>query len=195
VEGIEVLCWGDWGTLITYIFVYEPVWSVIATDGVEAFAEPFTSVLAEGPDGATIWQGREFGPPQPAPYILSPDRQQHWDVPGLSSGESLSAASWSPHGDLLALSLEPGTSYSLDKPHSMVRIVDTATGSIITEWAVDNLYLFATAWSSDGRFFVHQVLAGDEPSATLGFYDTVSDTKVMVPLTEIIDEIRTQSDR
>ena len=73
--------------------------------------------------------------------------------------------------------------------------MDTATGSIIAEWADDAPYVFATAWSSDGRFFVHQVLAGDEPSATLGFYDTVSDTKVMVPLTEIIDEIRTQSDR
>ena len=83
--------------------------------------------------------------------------------------------------------------------------MDTATGSIIAEWADDAPYVFATAWSSDGRFLVYEVLTGDkfiyefltgdEPSATLGFYDTVSDTKVMVPLNEIIDEIRTQSDR
>jgi hypothetical protein len=38
-------------------------------------------------------------------------------------------------------------------------------------------------------------LTGDESSATLGFYDTVSDATVMVPLTEIVDEIRRQSNR
>lgn len=154
---------------------------LIDADGTEILIGFDSSVLAESPDGATLWIEHDPEEPGATWFLLSQDGQQRIPVPGLAANEGLFDASWSPDGNHMALSVAAG----LDNPVSVIRVVDSVTGAVLAERGVPGYEIIAMAWSSDGRFLVYEAW-----NSALEFYDTATDTTIRVPLSEIVDEIR-----
>ena len=169
------------------------------TDGVAARVfngDTFESILI-GADGAEIPGG-----PDTATVSDGPDGQQLDTAGIIADDETLRHAAWSPNGNLVALTIRAPSS---DGPSGRIlRIVDAVTGAIVVEISETGETLITTGfvWSSDSRFVVyhfwHQpggIADGsiDETtgSASLGFYDTDTDTLTTVPLGGfVVDQIR-----
>jgi hypothetical protein len=157
--------------------------------------DTFESVLI-GADGAEIPGGLDT-----ATVSEGPDGQQLDTAGIIASDETLQHASWSPNGNLVALTIRAPRSDG--QPGRILRIVDAVTGAIVVEISEtgDTLITTRFVWSNDSRFVVyhswHQpggIAEGwiDETtgSASLGFYDTDTDTLTTVPLDGIVDQIR-----
>jgi hypothetical protein len=155
---------------------FEPV--LIDVDGTETPAESDTMMLPEGPDGQRL-NAEEI----------------------TASGEALIDASWSPDGTRVALLISVPNPDG--QPGQILRVVDAATGRSIVETPnlVDSVITGTLVWSSDGRFVLYHswyyppdsaTEGRDEEagSASLGFYDTATNTITMVPLDGVVDEIR-----
>lgn len=153
-------------------------WVLIDIDGTEIPAESDTMMLPEGPDGQRL-NAEEI----------------------IASGETLRYASWSPDGTRVALLISVPNPDG--QPGQILRVVDAATGRSVVETPdlADSVITGALVWSSDGRFVLYHswyyppdsaTEGRDEEagSASLGLYDTATNTITMVPLDGVIDEIR-----
>lgn len=150
---------------------FEPV--LIGADGSEIPIESDSTMVPEGPDG------------------------QHLDIDAVvGDDEELRIASWSPDGTHIALMVWVPSS---DDPNRSVRVVDAVSGDTVAEFPERDSGLVVTAmeWSSDGRFLLYHswdlpadTAEDDAGSATLGFYDTATNTTTLIPLSEFVDEIR-----
>ncbi len=151
---------------------------LIDIDGTELPAESDTMMLPEGPDGQRL-NAEEI----------------------IASNEALRYASWSPDGTRIALLISAPNPDG--QPGPILRVVDAATGRSVVETPnlADSVITGTLVWSSDGRFVLYHswyyppdsaTEGRDEEagSASLGLYDTATNTITMVPLDGVIDEIR-----
>jgi hypothetical protein len=170
--------WGKRGVVIGGPF--GPDHLFVDEEGTETPIAPDSRLVAEGPDGTTLWTRLDEG--RTLTFLTSSDGQHHRAVPGLADDEEPATALWSPDGAYLALWLE-------DRG-PMLRIVDSASGRVLAEVAEAGLDLVdgAWAWSTNSRFLLYQRAAGNR--WTLVFYDTATDTSTDIPLSDIVDEIR-----
>ena len=193
--------WGDWGFALEREGDWDGetgweegrTWTVLLDpDGVEVAQleqDPGAYVVAAGPAG-TVWN-EEPAEGAPASFLLSPDGRQRTPVPGLAAGEWVEQAQWCPDGSRIAL-----VAYSSQVDHSLIRIVDAATGEIVTE--IDELgpVVFQTRWSSDCRYLLvgHDRDDAGAAGAALVIYDTATAAiAIEEPLRELhyFTEIRT----
>lgn len=171
--------WGNRGMVVRGPFAADHF--LIDAAGSATPIEPSSRLIAESPDGTTLWTRGEDGPT--SWFLLSPDGRHRSAVPGLLNAGYSAAALWSPDGAYLALRLGEG--------ESALRIVDPTSGRVLTEVAEAGLDLVnsAWAWSTDSRFLLYQREVGGR--WTLVLYDTFTDTTTEVPLLDVVDEIRT----
>jgi len=111
-------------------------------------------------------------------------------VPGLTDTELLVDASWSPDGTLVAVNITP----DIDSPNSVVRIVDSATGAVLTETDWQGSGVISMTWSTDGRFLLYTTLHSTHEHTgpgSLVIHDITTDVITTVPLNKFVDEIRT----
>lgn len=187
VDGVWLERWGHGGMLMEVAGGGDFDQILIDAQGSEIPIELDSSMLADGPDGISIWRdGREHR--LDAPFPASADGDQRSPVPILANDAWLFGASWSPDGRHLALNLEPG----LTRPDGVFRVVHAATGAVIVKVEQSEFGVITTAWSNDGRFFLYESFDEGAQSAALVIYDTATRTTTSVPLAEIVDEIRIQ---
>ena len=184
-DGVGLERWGNGGLLLEVAEegLFDQV--LIDIEGTEIPIEDGFSMLADGPDGVSIWRDSQEHRVD-TPYPNSPDGSRSSPALILASDERLFGASWSPDGNYLALSLEPG----LDRPNGVFRLLDAATGSVMVEVDESEFDVITTAWSNDGRFFLCESADKGSGSAVLVIYDTATRTATNVLLAEIVDEIR-----
>jgi hypothetical protein len=191
--------WGDWGFALEQVgdwgeedgWEETPAWTVLLDpDGGELArlqqGPGGANIVAAGPVG-TVWI-EDLGEGTPTSFLLSPDGQRRSPVPGLTNGDVVLDARWSPDGSRIALLTFPG--------HESIRVVDTASGGTVAEAAADpslrivdaatgettaeidelGPLLFQTCWSSDGRFllFGHDRDEYGAAGAALAVYDTAT---------------------
>jgi hypothetical protein len=185
-RSMSVERWADEGTLVVVPGFADTTATLVDTDGTETPIELDPWLLAGSPDGTTLWIERDPEHQMASSFLLSPDGQRRSPVPGLTDDEQLGDASWSPDGAHLALSVGGG----YGPPNSLLRVADSTTGAVTMEVAEPGSELITTAWSGDGRFLLYEFWDFEGDSGTLGFYDTATDTTTIVPLSEIVDEIR-----
>jgi hypothetical protein len=200
---------GDWGEEDGW--EETPAWTVLLDpDGGELArlqqGPGGANIVAAGPVG-TVWI-EDLGEGTPTSFLLSQDGQRRSPVPGLTNGDVVLDARWSPDGSRIALLTFPG--------HESIRVVDTASGGTVAEAAADpslrivdaatgettaeidelGPLLFQTCWSSDGRFllFGHDRDEYGAAGAALAVYDTATAAiAIEEPFREAhyISEIRT----
>ena len=141
-----------------------PKWILVGTDGTGTSIDSDSTVPVEAPEGEPVNPG-----------------------PSLAEDESLWETTFSPDWRLAALIVGSDR----DEPGSKLRIVQAATGDAIAEFAEPGSELITMAWSTNGRFLVYESWNFDSGPGALVFYDTATNTTTTVPLSEIVDEIRT----
>ena len=171
---------GSWGSDGVAVGVFDGATFgsvLIGADGIEIPGDPEAAMVPEGPNGEYL----------DAAKIVASD-------------ETLRHAWWSPNGAHLALLIAVPNPDG--PPGRILRIVDAATGTnLVDNPDLDvNLITGSLVWSSNSRFVVYhswqqptdlaEGLYEDTGSASLGFYDTATNTITMVPLDGFVDEIR-----
>ena len=185
LDGARLEGWGNGGALIEMIEEGTSEWILVDADGTKITIESDSSMLAESPDGISMWRDNEEHRID-SPFPLSSDGQRRGPVPNLADDEWLFGASWSPDGTHLAMRLEPG----FNRPHGVFRVVDVATGAVMVEVEESDSQVITTAWSKNGRFFLYESWDYAADSGELVFYDTATNTTTNIPLAEIVDEVR-----
>ena len=168
-DGVFLESWSDAGLVV------DPLWDertepiVIAADGSEIVAEPDDPILVEGVDG------RYYRP-----------------VPGVAETELVVDTAWSPDGRLVAVNITP----NIDSPNSLVRIVDSTTGIVVSERDGQGSGVISMTWSSDGRFLLYTTLrSAFRPGlpGPLVIHDVTSDAVTTIALSQYVDEVRTDA--
>ena len=168
-DGVFLESWNDVGLVV------DPLWDertepiVITADGSEIVAEPDDPILVEGVDG------RYYRP-----------------VPGVAETELVVDTAWSPDGRLVAVNITP----NIDSPNSLVRIVDSTTGIVVSERDGQGSGVISMTWSSDGRFLLYTTLrSAFRPGlpGPLVIHDVTSDAVTTIALSQYVDEIRTDA--
>jgi hypothetical protein len=188
--------WGEWGMLFEVSdrgrgvgqVLVDPLGIEIAR-GSDASGDAW--MIAGGPDGSTIWTVDPLSPAASS-FRLSADGRQRSRLPGLADDEWLDAARWSPDGSLLALL--PRRTF-VDDP--VVRVVEVASGAVVAEVTEPGWEVWATAWSTDGRFFLYQRWP-DTPSnwaavprgVELVIFDTIDGDRIALRLPQYAAVIR-----
>jgi dipeptidyl aminopeptidase/acylaminoacyl peptidase len=134
------------------------------------------TLIPAKPGDLTLVEGLDDTPPRP--------------VPGLTDTELLVDASWSPDGTLIAVNITP----DIDSPNSVVRIVDSTTGAVLTETDWQGSGVISMTWSTDGRFLLYTILHSTHEHTgpgSLVIHDPTTDVTTTIPLNEFVDEIRT----
>jgi hypothetical protein len=177
-DAVWLVRWGDRGV------VAEEPWgggsAVLAGAAADMPVEPGSRLVAEAPDGTTLWSRTDGDANSSSAFLLPPDGGERLAVAGLAVGEDPAAALWSPDGAHLALWLEG--------PQPVLRIVATSSGRILHEAERPDLIDGAWAWSTDGRFLLYQRRAST--GWKLVFYDSATGTATEVGLRDVVDEIR-----
>lgn len=175
--------WGDWGFALGRMGDWvgdddwdegPPAWTVLLDPNGAELAE-----LQQGPGGAdmvgagpggTVWNEEPMDG-APTSFLLSLDGQQRTAISGVSEGEWIHQARWSPDGSSIALVI-------LGSPaaQSSIRIVDAAAGEIVSEIEELGPIVFETCWSSDGRYLLvgHDRDEYGAAGAALVVYDTAT---------------------
>lgn len=194
-RGVWLARWGDWGMLLrrtgpsgTVHVLTDSEASKLAEGRLHPEGEWFIGV---GPGSTTVWtEGLETT--AASSFLLSPDGTDRGPVPGLNPEERLESAQVSPDGSSLALVLDLVANYG-----SVVRIVDTSTGSVVAEIAQPSSWVNGMTWSSDGRFLVYQRWpdvtsnrAGLPRDVELVFYDTQASAGVAFPFSGVASLLR-----
>ncbi len=133
----------------------------------EVLSEPYESVLAESVDG-----------------------RYYRAVAGVTEDELVVDTAWSPDGRLVAVNITP----EFDRTASLVRIVDSTTGVVVSERDGQGSGVISMTWSSDGRFLLYTTLrSAFKPGlpGPLVIHDVTNDTVARITLTQYVDQIRT----
>jgi hypothetical protein len=168
-DGVFLESWNDAGLVVDLLWDERSDPIVIAADGGEILAEPDDPILVEGVDG------RFYRP-----------------VPGVAETELVVDTAWSPDGRLVAVNITP----NIDSPNSLVRIVDSTTGIVVSERDGQGSGVISMTWSSDGRFLLYTTLrSAFEPGlpGPLVIHDVTSDAVATITLSQNVDEIRTDA--
>jgi hypothetical protein len=168
-DGVFLESWNDAGLVVDLLWDERSDPIVIAADGGEILAEPDDPILVEGVDG------RFYRP-----------------VPGVAETELVVDTAWSPDGRLVAVNITP----NIDSPNSLVRIVDSTTGIVVSERDGQGSGVISMTWSSDGRFLLYTTLrSAFEPGlpGPLVIHDVTSDAVATITLSQYVDEIRTDA--
>jgi hypothetical protein len=143
----------------------EPI--LIDFDSGEVLSESSESVLAESVDG-----------------------RYYRAVAGVTEDELVVDTAWSPDGRLVAVNITP----EFDRTASLVRIVDSTTGVVVSERDGQGSGVISMTWSSDGRFLLYTTLrSAFKPGlpGPLVIHDVANDTVARITLTQYVDQIRT----
>ena len=146
----------------------EPI--LIDVETGEVLSEPYESVLAESVDG-----------------------RYYRAVAGVTEDELVVDTAWSPDGRLVAVNITP----EFDRTASLVRIVDSTTGVVVSERDGQGSGVISMTWSSDGRFLLYTTLrSAFKPGlpGPLVIHDVTNDTVATITLTQYVDQIRTAAD-
>lgn len=166
-DGVFLEDWNDAGLVVNLLWDERSDPIVIGTDGVEIVAEPDDPILVEGVDG------RHYRP-----------------VPGVAETELVVDTAWSPNGRLVAVNITP----NIDSPNSLVRIVDSTTGIVVSERDGQGSGVISMTWSSDGRFLLYTTLrSAFKPGlpGPLVIHDVTTDATTAITLSSYVDEIKT----
>jgi hypothetical protein len=112
-------------------------------------------------------------------------------VPGVAPDELIVSTAWSPDGTMVAANITP----EFDRTASLVRIVDTATGTVISERDGNGSGVISMTWSTDSRFLLYTTLRSTFKPRLPGplvIHDVTSDVVATVTMTQHVDQIRTQ---
>ena len=173
--------WGDWGAVLMSDespLLVDPAGTVVPFD-------PESRMLAAGPDGATLWATSNPNGRGETLVARSATGEHRVVIPDLSSDGVPSQASWSPDGAHVALSF--GSDWA-DPGERGLRVMDVANGAVVAEFAEVGATVITMAWSSDGRFLIYE--SWRPQTGKLVFYDTTTNTTTVIPISEIVDEIR-----
>jgi len=168
-DGVFLRDWNDAGLVVDLLWDERSDPIVIAADGGEIVAEPDDPILVEGVDG------RYYRP-----------------VPGVAETELVVDTAWSPDGRLVAVNITP----NIESPNSLVRIVDSTTGIVVSERDGQGSGVISMTWSSDGRFLLYTTLrSAFKPGlpGPLVIHDVTSDAVTTITLSQYVDEIRTDA--
>jgi hypothetical protein len=166
-NGVFLQSWSEDGLAVDVLWDQPPSPISSHVDGTLIPAKPGDLTPVEGLDDT---------PPRP--------------VPGLTDTELLVDASWSPDGTLIAVNITP----DIDSPNSVVRIVDSTTGAVLTETDWQGSGVISMTWSTDGRFLLYPILHSTHEHTgpgSLVIHDPTTDVTTTIPLNEFVDEIRT----
>jgi WD40 repeat protein len=135
--------------------------------------------------------GRILSEPDAPVLVESSYGRYHRPVPGVGPDELIVSTAWSPDGTMVAANITPES----DQTASLVRIVDTATGTVISERDGNGSGVISMTWSTDGRFLLYTTLRSTFRPGLPGplvIHDVISDVVTTVPLSQSVDQIRTQ---
>lgn len=182
VRSFEQECAYGWGD-----GVFLQSWS---EDGlaVDILWDQPSSPISSHVDGTLIPTERGDSTPLEQLDAISPR-----PVPGLIDTELLVDASWSPDGAFVAANITP----DIDSPNSVMRIVDVATGAVLTETDGQGSGVISMTWSTDSRFLVYTTLHSTHEHTgpgSLVIHDITTDVRTVLPLSEFVDEVRTTSE-
>ena len=110
-------------------------------------------------------------------------------VPGLDDDAPVVEYSASPDGRFVAAIIDEHWDVEIPK----LCIMDAASGALVTEVSEHNSDIVAMTWSTGGRFLIYELWNSESESGGLEWYDTATNTTTRIPLTEIVDAIRTAS--
>ena len=161
--------WNDLGLVVDLLWDEPSGPIVIAADGGEILTEPNDPILVEDVDG------RYYRP-----------------VPGVAETELVVDTAWSPDGRLVAVNITP----NIDSPNSLVRIVDSTTGIVVSERDGQGSGVISMTWSSDGRFLLYTTLrSAFRPGrpGPLVIHDVTRDAVTTIALSQYVGEIRTDA--
>jgi len=166
-DGVLLERWDDEALLLALPWDgrAEPI--LIDVEGGEVLSEPYEPALAENVDG------RYYRP-----------------VPGVAEDELVVATAWSPDNRLVAVNITP----EFERTASLVRIVDSTTGIVVSERDGQGSGVISMTWSSDGRFLLYTTLrSAFKPGlpGPLVIHDVTSDAVTTITLSQYVDEIRT----
>jgi len=181
--------WGEWGFVLARWNDEQPGPILLGADGSEIApigGWPTDTWLVAGHSEGTLWT-QDSGGTGGSSFLLSPDGQSRTPVPGLTQGEQVMHARWSPDGSRLAL-----LAHRPEGRTTAIRIVEPRTAATIAEIAVSAAPEWGIAvgpWSTDGRFLLVDRLVcpdGCEFEAPQGrellFYDTQNATTSAINL-------------
>lgn len=164
-SGIQLEIWDETTETMTTVLLDD--------EGTETARVESYWLLAEGPDGTTLWVpepdlvGAESGP-----FLLSPDGRRRDAVPGLEMGEPLWDAAWSPDGDHLALLPSPGPEgarvriFDLTNDWTAIDLAVPVSGLENLAWSPDGTRLALSAESEGARSNIHIVELGSRDAVT-----------------------------
>lgn len=167
-EGVFLESWSDQTLVISQPWDggSEPI--MIDVDGGGILAESDEPILVESS------YGRYYRP-----------------VPGVAPDELVVSTAWSPDGTMVAANITP----EFDRTASLVRIVDTATGTVISERDGNGSGVISMTWSTDSRFLLYTTLRSTFKPRLPGplvIHDVTSDVVTTVTMSQYVDQIRTQ---
>jgi hypothetical protein len=166
-DGVFLERWNDDALVVDLFWDERSPPIVIGADGTDIVAEPDDPILVEGVDG------RYYRP-----------------VPGVAESELVVDTAWSPNGRLVAVNITP----NIDSPNSLVRIVDSTTGSVVSERDGQGSGVISMTWSTDSRFLIYSTLrSAFKPGlpGPLVIHDVTTDKTTAITLSSYVDEIRT----
>jgi hypothetical protein len=132
-----------------------------------------------------------YGPDRPI-LVESVDGRYYRPVPGAAEDELVVDAAWSPDSRLVAVNITPES----DRTASVVRIVDAATGAIVSERDGQGSGVISMTWSTDSRFLLYTTLrSAFKPGlpGPLVIHDVATDVATTVTMSQYVDEIRTHT--
>lgn len=108
-------------------------------------------------------------------------------VPGLDDDAPVVEHSASPDGRFVAAIIDEHWDVEIPK----LCIVDAESGALVSEVSEHDSDIVAMTWSTGGRFLIYELWNFDTESGGLEWYDTATNATTRIPLTEIVDAIRT----
>ncbi len=130
----------------------------------------FDQILVD-PDGATV----------------NTDIRNWASVPGLDDDAPVVDHAASPDGRFVAAIVDEHWDVEIPK----LCVMDAESGGLVTEVSEHDSDIIAMTWSTGGRFLIYELWSFETESGGLEWYDTETNTTTRIPLSEIVDAIRT----
>ncbi|MGB9358498.1 MAG: hypothetical protein WCC01_08080 [Acidimicrobiia bacterium] len=130
----------------------------------------FEQILVD-PDGATV----------------DADSRRWASVPGLDDDAPVVDHAASPDGRFVAAIVDEHWDVEIPK----LCVIDAESGALVTEVSEHGSDIVAMTWSTGGRFLIYELWNFEAESGGLEWYDTATNTTTRIPLTGIVDALRT----